>query len=104
MPPSPVCHMRTAVRFLLRPRLLLSCAAGLLIALGLWLFWPVGPRAVLPAVDRLRAVFFAPDGKFVVTLHWRSKSEGDDESSVIVWDTATGQERRQLYAGSPEIR
>jgi WD40 repeat protein len=84
-------------------RILLSATAGILTALALGLLLPLGPRAVLPAADRLRAVFFAPDGRSLVTLHWNPNSD-DDEGAVILWDTVTGHERRRLYEGNPEFR
>lgn len=84
-------------------RILLSATAGILTALALWLLLPLGPRAVLPAADRLRAVFFSPDGTSLLTLHWNSRSD-DGDGAVILWDTATGRERRRLYDGSPEFR
>ncbi len=95
--------MSLTFRFMLRPRVLLSATAGILTAMALWLLLPLGPRAVLPAADRLRAVFFAPDGKSLVTLHWNPSSD-DDEGAVILWDTATGHDRLRLFDGSPEFR
>src|SRR5260370_18577989 len=95
--------MSLTFRFMLRPRVLLSATAGILTAMALWLLLPLGPRAVLPAADRLRAVFFAPDGKSLVTLHW-NRSSDDDEVAVILWDTATGHDRLRLFDGSPEFR
>ena len=90
------------LRFLLRPRVLLSAAAGALTAFGLWLAWPVGPRVVLPALLRCEAVFFSPDSTAVATMHWE---HGDDyNGAVILWDALTGQERQRLFEGSPYFK
>lgn len=94
--------MNGTLRFVRRPRLLLSAAAGALAALGLWLAWPVGPRAVLPAVLRCEAVFFSPDSTALATMHW--KQGGDNEGAVILWDALTGQERRRLFEGRPYFK
>src|SRR6266403_1437322 len=94
--------MSVTLRFLLRPRLLLSAVAGALTALGLWLAWSVGPRAVLPAVLRCEAVFFSPDSTALATMHW--KQGGDNEGAVILWDARTGQERRRLFEGRPYFK
>jgi WD40 repeat protein len=92
--------MNGAFRFLLRPRVMLSAAAGVVTALGVWLFWPVGPRAVLPAILRCEAAYFSPDSKSVVTMHWQQGNEG----AVVLWDVATGQERHRLFEGSPYFK
>jgi hypothetical protein len=95
--------MRPGLRFLRQPRVLLSSAAGALIALTLWLLWPIGPRAVLPAIERCDAVYFSPDSRLLVTSHWKRDSDEYD-GTVIVWDTATGQERLRLFDGRPYFK
>jgi len=77
------------VKGLRHPRILRSTAAGILTALALWLL-PLGPRAVLPAVDRLRAIFFAPDARSLVTLQWNSGSKD------VMVDADTGREAVDL--------
>src|SRR5258708_1268428 len=94
--------MSFTFRFLLRPRVLLSAAAGALTAFGLWLAWPVGPRPVLPALLRCEAVFFSPDSTALATMHW--KQGGDNEGAVILWDALTGRERHRLFEGSPYFK
>jgi hypothetical protein len=53
--------MKNALRFMRQPQIVVSVIAGVLTALGLWLLWPMHPRAVLPATDHCAAVFFAPE-------------------------------------------
>jgi WD40 repeat protein len=86
-----------------RLRLFLAALAGGLAAFGIWLFWPTSPRAVLPAVLRCEAVFFSPDSRSLVTMHWRQGSD-EHEGALVLWDASTGEECRRLFEGAPNYK
>jgi dipeptidyl aminopeptidase/acylaminoacyl peptidase len=62
-------------------------------------------RSFGPQQSTVRILSFSPDGRTLATAHWRDRSvsKAPDAANVILWETATGQERCRLNTTGPLV-